>query len=373
MRKRDQALYIASIAALRQRLTLRISGKILVRGAVAQQGEQHTEERMKTVDMHSHVVPREIIEAVRAAPQKYKAAFELTARGERISRPGKTIPFTAEFHDAGAKIESMERKGIDISAISPGPQVFFYWLDAAVAIESARIVNDGIAAMCAQYPARLKGMMTLPMQDPDAAIAEMERVKRAHGFPGIELGTSVETEQLADARFRKVLKRAQELKLIIFAHPYGVGLAPSLDCYYLTNLIGNPLNTVIMAAHLMFSGALDELPELKWVLAHGGGYLPYQLGRLVHGQKVRNEPKQHTGTSPYQAVKHFWFDALTHNPQALRFLIDLVGAERVVLGTDAAFDMGEEAPLASLDAVPGLTSEERDRISSSNALGLLGQ
>ena len=191
-------------------------------------------------------------------------------------------------------------------------------------------------------------------------------------LPGIELGTSVENDQLGEKKFRKVLKRAEELKLVIFAHPYGVGPKGPLGCYYLTNLIGNPLNTVIMVSHLMFSGALDECPDLKWVLAHGGGYLPYQLGRLVHGQKVRKEPNEFTTTSPYDSVKHFWFDALIHNPQALRFLIDLVGSEKIVLGTDAAFDMGDEHPIESLDATPGLTADERTRIASTNALKLLG-
>jgi aminocarboxymuconate-semialdehyde decarboxylase len=123
----------------------------------------------------------------------------------------------------------------------------------------------------------------------------------------------------------------------------------------------------------MFSGALDELPNLNIVLAHGGGYLPYQIGRLAHGYEVRKEPKVNKASSPSKLLRRFYFDGLTHDVKALRFLIDQVGADRVTLGTDAPFDMGEEHPLDQLSAVAGLTEEQRDRIMGINALGLLGE
>ena len=128
-----------------------------------------------------------------------------------------------------------------------------------------------------------------------------------------------------------------------------------------------------MVAHLMFSGALDELPHLKIVLAHGGGYLPYQIGRLAHGYAVRKEPHVNSASSPRELLRRFYFDALTHDDKALAFLIEQVGADRVTLGTDAPFDMGEENPLARLAAVPGLAAADRDRVLGVNALALLGE
>ena len=300
------------------------------------------------IDLHSHVIPETIIAAMRADPQRYATRIE-EQEGKRYLVRGKLrLELLAEFSVAEAKIEAMDRKGIEISVISPGPQVFFYNLEEDHGMEAARLVNDGIAAMVARNPARLRAMATLPMQHPDAAIAEMERVVREYRFKGIELATVAPGGELADAKYRPLLRRAQELKLTLFTHPNTIGSAGRLDCYYLTNLIGNPLETTIMVANLMFSGALDELPRLKILLAHGGGFAPYQVGRFVHGHKVRSETRANTASSAKDLLKRFYFDTLTHDPQALRYLIDLVGAERIVVGTDAPFDMGDENPRATL-------------------------
>jgi aminocarboxymuconate-semialdehyde decarboxylase len=235
-------------------------------------------------------------------------------------------------------------------------------------------MNDGIARMAAARPDRLRGMATLPMQNADAAIAELERVVREHGFRSIELGCRVKGELLADEKFRPVLKRAAELGVFIFAHPYIAGdLPPDLGCYYLGNTAAMPFDTALMAAHLMFSGALDAMPELKIILAHGGGHLPYQIGRLAHGYKVRKEARAYTKHSPAELLRRFYFDALTHDADALRYLIEKVGADRVTVGTDAPFDMGEDDPIAKIDAVKGLTPAQRDRILGLNALELLGE
>jgi aminocarboxymuconate-semialdehyde decarboxylase len=319
------------------------------------------------IDFHSHVIPETIIEAMRADPERYATRIE-EQDGKRYLVRGKLrLELLAEFSVAEAKLESMDRKGIEISVISPGPQVFFYNLKESEGIAAAKLVNDGIAAMVARNPARLRAMATLPMQNPDAAIAEMERVAREHGFKGIELATVAPGGELADAKYRPLLRRAQELKLTLFAHPNTIGSSGRLDCYYLTNLIGNPLETTIMVANLMFSGALDELPRLKMVLAHGGGFVPYQVGRFVHGHKVRPETRANTASSAKQMLKRFYFDTITHDPQALRYLVDLVGSERIVLGTDAPFDMGDENPRATLSRL----SDEEVAALRRNALRLL--
>ncbi|HEY0338469.1 MAG TPA: amidohydrolase family protein, partial [Burkholderiales bacterium] len=278
-----------------------------------------------------------------------------------------------EFYDAEAKLESMDRKGLTLSVISPGPQSFFYNLkDADLALKTARLVNDGVARMVAHKPDRLRGMATLPMQHPDAAIVELERVVKDYGFKAVEIGTAIGEEELAESKFRPVLRRMQELKLVVFAHPNTQGSGGRLDCYYLTNLIGNPLDTTIMVGKLMFSGALDELKELRFLLAHGGGFLPYQIGRFEHGHTVRPDTAAATQAKPLQMFKQFYFDALTHHRQAIRHLIDMVGSERVVIGTDSPFDMGEEQPTERLNAVPRLTDKEREDVSYRSAIRLFG-
>jgi aminocarboxymuconate-semialdehyde decarboxylase len=326
------------------------------------------------IDIHSHVIPARIIDGITRSPSLFAARIEGEAHARKvIHEQGYAYPLFDEFHDPEAKLESMNRKGIDISVISPAPPMFYYWADVDLAVKAAQLVNDGVADMVAAKPSRLRGMATIPLQHPDAAIAEMERVVREHGFKAIEIGTSVEGVQLAERKFRPILRRAQELGLFVFAHPYYVGAKHGLECYYLTNLIGNPLDTTVMLANLMFSGALDDLEELRICLAHGGGFTPYQIGRLVHGHKVRAETHQHSVTSPKQLLRRLYFDSLVFDPHALRYLIDLVGADHVCIGTDSPFDMGDEHPDETIQSVPRLTDDERDHICSGTALQLLGE
>jgi aminocarboxymuconate-semialdehyde decarboxylase len=329
---------------------------------------------VKRVDVHSHVLPLEMAEAIRRSPGDYRMGVEGSGAKEIFIRDDRhSTPVYAEFFDADAKVAGMDRKGIDISILSVTPVVFFYWLDADAGLAAARLLNDGIAKMVAARPDRLRGMATLPMQDPDAAVAELERVVKEHSFRSVELGCRVRGELLAEPRFRPVLRRAQELGVFVFAHPYVAGnLPPDLGCYYLGNLAGLPFDTALMAAHLMFSGALDELRGLDIVLAHGGGHLPYQIGRLEHGYKVRKEARANSASSPLELLRRFHFDALTHDADALRFLVEKAGAERVMIGTDAPFDMAEDDPVAMINSLP-LSDRERDQILGLNALALLGE
>ena len=316
-----------------------------------------------------------MLEAIRQRPRDFQMRVEGSGAQETFIRDDKhSTPVFAEFCDADAKVEGMDRKGIDISVISVSPVVFFYWLEADAGLRAARILNDGIARMVAARPDRLRGMATLPMQDTDAAVAELERAVKEHGFRAAELGCRVRGELLSEPRFRPVLKRAQELGVFIFTHPYIAGSLPAdLACYYLGNLVGIPLDTALMAAHLMLGGALDELPGLNIVLSHGGGYLPYQSGRLAHGYEVRKEARVKTPNSPASLLRRFHFDALTHDPAALRFLVEKAGADRVTIGTDAPYDMGEENPVEMIEGLKGLSPRDRDRILGLNALKLLGE
>ena len=227
--------------------------------------------------------------------------------------------------------------------------------------------------MVAKYPARLRGMATLPMQDPDAAIVELERVVKEYRFKAVELGTSVEGEMLAAPRFRSVLKTIEQLDCFIFTHPYDCAAKGAMDAYELSNTVGYPLDSTLMAAHLMASGALDELKKLRIVIPHGGGYVPYQIGRFARAHKHRPAASVATKSSPQDLFKRFYFDALTHDPRSTRHLINMAGADHVVIGTDNPFNMGYEDPIAALEATPGLTTEEKERILSGTARMLFGE
>jgi len=324
------------------------------------------------IDLHNHMVPPTIVEAIRRNPQRYGTKIEQRDGREYFDVHGRPAELQKAFYDADVKIEWMDRVGLDIAGISVAPPIYFYWLSADIGLEAARLANDGIAQLVAKHPDRFRGMAHLPMQDPDAAIVELERVVKEHRFTAVEMGTSIEGVPLAAPRFRKVLKTIEQLGCFIFAHPYQCLAEGGMDEYYLRNFVGFPLDTTLMVAHLMFSGALDELKKLRILCAHGGGYVPYQIGRFVHGHRVRPEPKQFTQTSPRDLLRRFYFDALTHDPQAVRHLINRVGADRVVIGTDHPFDMGPDDPVGSIDAVPGLTAAEREQVCEKTARSLLG-
>ena len=328
---------------------------------------------MANIDLHNHVIPLTIVEAIERDPGRFATKIEMRNGKRYFNSHGYMTELLPAFYDAEAKIEWMNRKGIDIAGISAAPPVYFYNLSPAAGLAAARLNNDGIAQWVAKHPDRFRGMAALPMQDPDAAIAELERAVKEYDFKAVEIATSIEGRPLADPKFRKVLKTIEQLDCFVFAHPYQCLAEGWMDDYYLRNFIGFPLDTTLMVAHLMFSGALDDLKRLRILCAHGGGYVPYQIGRFAHGFTVRSEPKQKTSTSPREHFKRFYFDCLTHDPQAARHLINMAGADHVVIGTDHPFDMGPADPIGSIDAIPELTTSEREYVCGLTALSLLGE
>jgi aminocarboxymuconate-semialdehyde decarboxylase len=328
---------------------------------------------MSNIDLHTHVIPPTVVEAMRREPERFRTRV-VERNGELFfERRGETMKMNREFYDIEAKIAAMDRMRIDISAISVAPPTYFYALPPEAGLAAARMSNDGIAQMVATHPSRLRGMATLPMQDPDAAITELERVVKAYRFKAVEMGTSIEGEQLSLPKYRPVLKTIEQLGCFIFTHPYACAAKGAMDQYEMANTVGYPLDSTLMAAHLMASGALDELKQLRILIPHGGGYIPYQIGRFANAHKYRPAASVHTKTSPADLLRRFYFDALTHDPRSTRHLINMVGADRVVIGTDNPFNMGYADPLARLDATPGLTPAEREAICSGTARALLGE
>jgi aminocarboxymuconate-semialdehyde decarboxylase len=328
---------------------------------------------MSNIDLHNHVIPPAIVDAIARDPERFGTKIEEKDGKRYFNNHGRMTELLADFYDVDAKLAWMDRQGIDIAAISVGPPIYFYWLSPDAGLAAAKLANDGIAQMAARQPDRLRGMAHLPMQDPDAAITEPERVVKEHKFKAVELGTSIEGVALADPRFRKVLKTIEQLGCFVFAHPYQCLAQGAMDDYYLRNFIGFPLDTTLMIAHLMFSGALEDLKKLRILCAHGGGFMPYQIGRFAHGHNARPEPKVKTQISPRELFKRFYFDCLTHDPQAARHLINIAGPNRVVIGTDHPFDMMPDDPMGAIDAIPELTASEREFVCELTARELLGE
>jgi aminocarboxymuconate-semialdehyde decarboxylase len=319
-----------------------------------------------TVDVHTHFAPLDVIAAARRG-----AGFD-GMRAERaggrewlVHRQGFRWPVPPVFYDGEERLASMDERGISHAVLSIAPQLFMYWAAGDEAAGFCRAANDALAAFAAGSGGRITAVATLPLQDPAAAGAELRRAVSELGMAGAEIGPDADGTPLDDPALRPVLATAADLGVPLIVHPYYVASRPGLEEFYLTNLIGNPLATTVCAARLIFSGALDELPALRLVLMHGGGYLPYQIGRLDHGHRVRPEARG-CARPPSAYLDRFWFDTVTHAPAPLVFLAGLAGADHVVYGTDFPFDMAA-GPLRDQLAGTGFGDEDVAAIAGGNA------
>lgn len=320
------------------------------------------------VDIHTHFIPKPFIEAARQGKAVDGVRIERVDGAEWVVHPqGYRYPLLPTFYEVDAKLQHMDRLGIDVAVMSIAPTLFFYWTDPRTTLEFCQMANEELAAFVRQGHNRLSGMATVPLQDPEAAAAELRRAVQDLGLRGALIGTSVEQEPLDAARLEPFFAAAEALDVPVVLHPYYVGMRPEFADFYLTNLVGNPLDTTVAAARLIFSGFLDRHPRLKVVLVHAGGFLPYQIGRLDHGFRVRPEAQGRIQQPPSAYLRRFYFDTITHAARPLQFLVDLVGADRVMVGTDIPFDMADDQFAVHLAALP---PEARIQVSGQTAIDL---
>lgn len=327
---------------------------------------------MLTVDVHSHFAPPDVIAAARAGSAIDGVRIERSSGRERVvHRQGFSWVVDPTFYDLEARIAAMDARGCDLAILSITPTLLMYWLtDPSEAVDFCRAANDALATAARDSGGRALALATLPMQDPAAAVVELRRAVGELGMKGAQIGPRMEDLGLDHERVRPVLAEAAALGVPLILHPYSVSKRPGLTEFYLTNLIGNPLESTVGAARLIFGGVLDALPDLKLVLMHGGGYLPYQIGRFDHGYQVRTET-QGCRSAPSTYLRRFWYDTITHSPGPLRFLVEQVGADRVVYGTDYPFDMGGGPVEEQLEG-SHLDEPTRVAIAGGNAAALFG-
>ena len=293
------------------------------------------------IDVHTHFIPPDFVRDARVGRALDRITVEHRDGAEWLAHPqGYRYPLSPEFFDVEAKHREMDRLGIDKAVLSLTPTLFFYWLEAAAARDFCRQANDSMAAFVAQSD-RLEGVAVVPLQDPEAATAELRRAVNVLGLRGVEIGTTMEDVPLDDRRFDPFFAAAEALDVPVILHPYYVGVRKQLADFYMTNLTGNPLETCIAASRLILSGFFDRHRALKVILVHSGGFMPFQIGRLDHGFRVRPETKAAITSAPSTYLRRFWYDTITHASTPLAFLIELVGRDRVVLGTDLPFDMAD--------------------------------
>lgn len=324
------------------------------------------------VDVHAHIIVPEITRGAMAADTwRPKVVWE---NGQQfVEFGGKRIGSALrEFVDIETILREQEEAGVSRVVVTPWSSLFNYEADElAVSLERNRIQNDALARIVAGSEGRVAALGTVPMQDSHAAIVELKRAVQELGLLGVEVGTNVNGVYLGDECFRPFWLTVNELGAVVQIHPVsGLG-GPTNREYYLWNAFANPAETALTAAHMLLSGLLEEFPELKICLVHGGGHLPYQIGRLDRAWEMRAEAKQRLRQPPSHDFKKFYFDTVTHSAGALRYLIDLVGAQQVMLGSDYPFDMGDERPSEVVQSL-ALPAAQEEAILHANASRLFG-
>jgi aminocarboxymuconate-semialdehyde decarboxylase len=326
-------------------------------------------------DVHAHVLlPSLQAEVERRAPELVKeaAALELRRNGpESLAASGAMIGARIpKLLDPAVRIAAMDELGVDRQWVSPSPNHFYPWAPEGLAVWASSEANRLVAEHVAAVPERLVGLGLIPLQYPERIVECLDDAVLGRGLAGVEISSFAGDVELSDARLEPFWARAAELGCVVFLHPFGCSLDERLDRYYLSNTVGQPVENAVALSHLIFSGVLDRHPGLKILAAHGGGYLPTAIGRSDRAWAVR--PEAHgCAQAPSTYLSRLWFDTVVHDARALRSLVEVVGADRVVLGSDFPFDMGLDDPVADVRAAD-LSDDTVEAILGGNAEALLG-
>lgn len=334
---------------------------------------------LRTIDVHTHFLPDDCVEI--AAIDRETSTYPVRIAGSHsdevlFSKDVLAAGFDPEqLYSLQRRRSDMERLGIDVQVLSaPPPIAFFYGLERVLAARLCQIVNDGFARSVAGDPEHFLGLATVPLQAPSEAVGELERAVRDLGLSGVEIGTNIAGQDLDAPELGPFYAKVQELDVPMFIHSTNAAAlgGKRLDRYHLSNLIGNPTEDALAAASLIFGGVLREFPSLKVYLAHAGGSCPFLRGRWEHGWHVRSEARLHIQRPPSEYFARLRFDSLTHGGPALNYLVETVGADRVMLGTDYPYDMSDPDPVKAIAALPHLSDRDRRLVLGENAAVLFG-
>lgn len=325
---------------------------------------------LRAIDTHAHWYPAEWLRLFEKDGAAEGASLQREGRRYTIRTQRIVNAFDEEFVDLDLRLAGMGRQRVDMHALSlTAPMV--YWASPGFGLALSQAYNDAASAAHRKHPDRFVGLAMLPMQDPALALRELERAAKLPGLRGLYLATHVNETNLDDKRFWDVYAKAEELGWTLFLHPIDTIGRERTSRHYLRNLLGNPYDTGVAAASLVFGGVLDEFPRLEVNLPHAGGTFPWLIGRLDRGTRVRPELK-HMKRLPSEYLRRFTYDVIAHNDTMNENLARLVGPDRLVLGSDYCFDMGLEDPVGVVERIAGLSAEERAGIIGGTPAKLLG-
>ncbi|MDX1380548.1 MAG: amidohydrolase family protein [Xanthomonadales bacterium] len=300
---------------------------------------------MLKIDMHAHILPCGWPDM---NEQFGVTGFPVLSHDDgryRIMRDGKFFrEIWSNCWDVEQRIAEYAEHGIDVQVISTVPVMFSYDQPVEPAAALTRFLNDHLAEAQRDHPRHIISLGSIPMQDVDAAVAELERLKEL-GIPGVQIGSNVNQRNLNDPGLFPIFEAAQDLDMSILVHPWGMMGKDVMPDYWLPWLVGMPAELSRCICSLIFGGVMERLPRLRFCFAHGGGSFPYTIGRIEHGWRMRPDLVAHDNpVNPRDYLGRFWVDSVTHDDQALRYLLDVVGDDAVMLGTDYPFPLGEQKP-----------------------------
>ena len=322
---------------------------------------------MPIIDMHTHALSKRVEPLVAGhydpMDNPYRRDMSPASR-ETDAEQGKLLP--GLMLDIAKRREMMAKMGVDFQVIAPAPAQQNYWADEDLQCALSCVQNEDIAALVAQDPAHFAGMGTLPMRFPGRAVEEAVHAVEQLGLRGFQIDTRVENFELSHAAFDPLYARLANLRIPLFVHPLGFSHGQRLGDFFMVNSVGQPIEETIAIAHFIMGGILDRHPDLDVVIAHGGGFYPFYAARLDHAWKVRPEVRRLTADAPSTYLKRLWFDTCVFSAELIDNLIKTVGLDRVMMGSDYPFDMGDPDPVGLVNKAK-LSDTDRQKVLFGNA------
>jgi len=326
-----------------------------------------------TIDIHSHVAVPQAAALVKphldlsTVPLAHFASPQTKALSQKQEED-----IRSRITGFDERLKDLEAMGLDMQLVMPPPNQCYYTVPLDVAVEASRMVNHGIAEYVAKKPDRFVALGTVPLQDGKEAANELERCMTVLGFKGVEILTNVAGHEISEPAYAPFWKKAEELGALVVLHPNGFTEAQRLSRFYFNNVIGNPFETTLALHYLIFDGVLERHPDLKILAVHGGGYLAAYSGRIDHAWGARSDCHGDLPQPPTSYLKKIYFDTVVFTPHQLEALVELFGADHVIMGTDYPFDMAEYDPIGHLASLETLDQSTIAAIAGGNAKRLLG-
>jgi aminocarboxymuconate-semialdehyde decarboxylase len=304
---------------------------------------------MRVIDAHAHLISPDAVDTLRRELPDHTPVFQDRPTGRFLVYPDGRLsgPLPAGMFDLNVRLDDMDRSGVDLQVLSPNPPQFAYALDTDASAVHAAIVNDATIAAAEKAPDCFLALLTVPLPDVDSALAELDRCADRNPVRGVEIGANVAGENLDAPEFAPLWEELERRRMFVLVHSAPAD-SPQYSRHYTRNLVGNPSDSTLAVASLIFGGVPERHPELVFCFVHGGGFAPYQIGRWDRGWRLRKDLRDAIPRPPSEYLRSFYFDTLTHDSMSLEFLGARVGWGQVVLGSDYCFDMASDDPVADV-------------------------